>query len=611
MGNTGEDFCDNSLYMCNIFKIQNKPKRSSLSLPRKNINTKNNLSYSAIENEIVLNQSQIENGANTLNMNNSITARSERLKKFILLNSNAKDNDTNKISNIKLKSINKNEEKKKLSIDIKHFLLNNNENLNEKNLSIGEEEEKTINNCISNSIYSNVESIYNNKIDSKQRKESGKGLKEKNKINDKNTELYEESIKTLKSNEKKEKKEKENNNFIQGLKMSSFQYSRRSIIKAQNNNKRFSLIPRKNERNSLIEKNINLNNSYHSIPEVRHQDPNHPLNLLILKRQIKSSLYPLNKKSFNIVTYKEDNSQQYSYFNNGLANGATKYIVDKKNKIIFEGEFENGKPKGYGKFSLVNEGRYYEGIWDNTFLIGIETYKDGTLYIGEFQNNKKEGVGMYRWPDGTIYYGEWKNDNMEGFCYIRFADDRKYEGQMINGVKSGYGEFTWKSIRKYIGNYVNDLKEGFGIYIWNIKTFEIYIGFWYKGKMEGIGMIINGDNKHFGRWSKGKKIEAFKNERDLKLKLKSTEFVLRSSLINQRGAALQNEKMKMETNSSNSNSNNSNNNKNINKKKIEKKITFINEAKIELEKKINFMCQDIKSIKSLILSLFFKSNEFL
>ena len=611
MGNTGEDFCDNSLYMCNIFKIQNKPKRSSLSLPRKNINTKNNLSYSAIENEIVLNQSQIENGANTLNMNNSITVRSERLKKFILINSNAKDNDTNKISNIKLKSINKNEEKKKLSIDIKHFLLNNNENLNEKNLSIGEEEEKTINNCISNSIYSNVESIYNNKIDSKQRKESGKGLKEKNKINDKNTELYEESIKTLKSNEKKEKKEKENNNFIQGLKMSSFQYSRRSIIKAQNNNKRFSLIPRKNERNSLIEKNINLNNSYHSIPEVRHQDPNHPLNLLILKRQIKSSLYPLNKKSFNIVTYKEDNSQQYSYFDNGLANGATKYIVDKNNKIIFEGEFKNGKPKGYGKFSLVNEGRYYEGIWDNTFLIGIETYKDGTLYIGEFQNNKKEGVGMYRWPDGTIYYGEWKNDNMEGFCYIKFADDRKYEGQMINGVKSGYGEFTWKSIRKYIGNYVNDLKEGFGIYIWNIKTFEIYIGFWYKGKMEGIGMIINGDNKHFGRWSKGKKIEAFKNERDLKLKLKSTEFVLRSSLINQRGAALQNEKMKMETNSSNSNSNNSNNNKNINKKKIEKKITYINEAKIELEKKINFMCQDIKSIKSLILSLFFKSNEFL
>ena len=66
----------------------------------------------------------------------------------------------------------------------------------------------------------------------------------------------------------------------------------------------------------------------------------------------------------------------------------------------------------------------------------------------------------------------------------------------------------------------------------------------------------------------------------------------------------------METNSNNNNSN-STNNKNINKKAIEKKISYINEAKIELEKKINFMCQDTKIIKSLILSLFFKSNEFL
>ena len=608
MGNSGGgDLCDNSLYLCNIFKIQNKPKRSSLSLPRKIINAKNNLSYSVIENEIILNQSQIENGANILNMNNLNTVRSERLKKFILINSNSKDNDANNISNIKLKSINKNEEKMKLSSEIKQSLFNN-EILNEKNLSIGEE--KTINNCSSNSIYSYVESTINKKIENKELKETNKDLNKNNNINDKDIELCEESIKSLKSNEKKEKKEQENNNFIKGLKTKNFAYSRKSMIKAQNKGNRFSLLPRIKGKNSIIENNINLNNSFHSIPEVRHQDPNHPLNLLILKRQIKSSLYPLNKKSFNIVTYKEDNSQQYSYFENGLANGVTKYIVDKKNKIIFEGEFKNGNPKGYGKFSLINEERYYEGIWDNTLLIGVETYKDGTLYIGEFQNNKKEGVGMYRWPDGTIYYGEWKNDNMQGFCYIKFADDRKYEGQMNNGVKNGYGEFTWKSIRKYIGNYVNDLKEGFGIYIWNIKTFEIYIGFWYKGKMEGIGMIINGDNKHFGKWSKGKKIEAFKNERDFKLKLKSTESAIRSSLINQRGTALQNEKKNMETNSNNNNSN-STNNKNINKKAIEKKISYINEAKIELEKKINFMCQDTKIIKSLILSLFFKSNEFL
>ena len=111
--------------------------------------------------------------------------------------------------------------------------------------------------------------------------------------------------------------------------------------------------------------------------------------------------------SFNIIIYKEDNSKQYSFFKNGLASGATKYIIDKN--IIFEGEFKDGYPKGYGKFTLLNECRCYEGIWDKSIMIGIESWKDGTLYIGEFKDNKKEGVGMYRWPDGTIYYGELKN----------------------------------------------------------------------------------------------------------------------------------------------------------------------------------------------------------
>ena len=86
---------------------------------------------------------------------------------------------------------------------------------------------------------------------------------------------------------------------------------------------------------------------------------------------------------------------------------------------------------------------------------------------------------------------------MDGFCYINYADDKIYEGEMMNGAKNGYGEFTWKPIRKYIGYYVNDLKEGFGIYIWNIKTFQIYVGFWNKGKMEGIGMMINGKNIYY------------------------------------------------------------------------------------------------------------------
>jgi hypothetical protein len=300
----------------------------------------------------------------------------------------------------------------------------------------------------------------------------------------------------------------------------------------------------------------------------------------------------LNRNSFNIITYKEDSSEQYSFFENGIANGVTKFIINKKYKIVYEGYLEDGFPKGYGKYSLLEEGKFYEGIWDKNLLLGIETWKDSTVYVGEFKNNKKNGIGMYRWPDGTIYSGEWKNDTMEGYCYIRYEDNRKYEGQMMNGLKHGYGEFTWKSTRKYFGHYLNDLKDGFGIYIWNIKTFEVYIGFWYKGKMEGIGMTIKDDRKRYGKWSRGEKIEKFKNDRELQLKYKSTEFIMATNLINQRV------KVSKDNNQIVFNNNNLD--------MFKKRKSIVIEAKAQIEGCINFMCQDLKTIKRIIISFFLK-----
>jgi len=39
---------------------------------------------------------------------------------------------------------------------------------------------------------------------------------------------------------------------------------------------------------------------------------------------------------------------------------------------------------------------------------GIITYSDGSVYVGEFEFNKREGFGKFRWPDKTWYLGEWK-----------------------------------------------------------------------------------------------------------------------------------------------------------------------------------------------------------
>ena len=93
-------------------------------------------------------------------------------------------------------------------------------------------------------------------------------------------------------------------------------------------------------------------------------------------------------------------------------------------------------------------------------------------------------------------------------------------------------------------------------------------------------MMINGKKIYYGKWSKGVKIEQFKNKRDLKLKYKSTDLKMASGLINN----LVNNAIKKNTR---------------------------NEAKIQLEKCINLMCNDYNEIKNFIINIFIKTNESL
>jgi hypothetical protein len=42
---------------------------------------------------------------------------------------------------------------------------------------------------------------------------------------------------------------------------------------------------------------------------------------------------------------------------------------------------------------------------------GKGTYKwgDGRMFVGEYQDDRKNGDGMYLWADGRAYNGQWLN----------------------------------------------------------------------------------------------------------------------------------------------------------------------------------------------------------
>ena len=67
------------------------------------------------------------------------------------------------------------------------------------------------------------------------------------------------------------------------------------------------------------------------------------------------------------------------------------------------GDWENGKRHGEGSYAhKVSE-------WESD------------LYVGEFIDDKKEGVGLYTFTDGVRYYGSFQKDQMHGkgvFLYL-------------------------------------------------------------------------------------------------------------------------------------------------------------------------------------------------
>ena len=209
------------------------------------------------------------------------------------------------------------------------------------------------------------------------------------------------------------------------------------------------------------------------------------------------------KEGFGKMIFR-DHSIVLSYFHQNFAEGIT-FFNDKPEDTEFYGYYHLSKPDGYGIFK--QEGVIQEGDWKNNQLNGIgrEYSESDTYYQGDFENCAKHGIGIYRWSDGTIYKGEWVNNQMTGFGLVIYNDDKIYIGEVSNGAMHGYGEFYWGGDgKKYFGFYENDVKSGFGTYVWSINPLQAYVGFWEKGKMNGIGVRVKGSKVKYGHWKNGK-----------------------------------------------------------------------------------------------------------
>ena len=144
---------------------------------------------------------------------------------------------------------------------------------------------------------------------------------------------------------------------------------------------------------------------------------------------------------------------------------------------------------------------------------GTYTYSDGTKYIGEFRDGKKQGRGILIFGKqsqftGDKYIGEFKNDKYNGQGIFTFSVNSKFSGDKYIGgfkdnKKNGYGIYTYADGSKYVGEYRNDKKSGHGSY--TLADGSNYTGEWKDDQANGRGTFSYPDGKSYsGEYKNGK-----------------------------------------------------------------------------------------------------------
>ncbi len=100
-------------------------------------------------------------------------------------------------------------------------------------------------------------------------------------------------------------------------------------------------------------------------------------------------------------------------------------------------KIEAGNPNNL-KQCPVNPNAWFNKCW------GSITFDNGVKYVGEWKNNKENGLGTYTYPSGSKYVGEFKDGegNGLGTFYSRgktFGENYMYVGEFKHNMFHGRG----------------------------------------------------------------------------------------------------------------------------------------------------------------------------
>lgn len=183
------------------------------------------------------------------------------------------------------------------------------------------------------------------------------------------------------------------------------------------------------------------------------------------------------------------------------------YTVYKKNKLanpsIFDViHFNKNKSKIILSYKS-NKGLYFSADYNNISNVYID--KEGkTKNLGIIKKtgkssgciagNCESGFGVYKFLNGTLYLGEFKNSRKNGVGYEKYNNGEEYYGEYLNNNRNGYGIYDWApnskvKISKYVGQWVVNKMEGKGTYYFGENQFNA--GFYKDNKLTELITTTN------------------------------------------------------------------------------------------------------------------------
>ena len=155
------------------------------------------------------------------------------------------------------------------------------------------------------------------------------------------------------------------------------------------------------------------------------------------------------------------------------------------------------RENGYGLMRYTNE-----DIYEGPFVAGMRqgengrmTYASTASYIGEWENDKRNGTGTYTYANGDVYTGAWVQNEMTGsgkMTYAAGGNYDNYDGLWANGKWNGQGTLTLNNQDSLAGVWAQNVLS-YGTYCWKLSGDE-YTGAIVNGKAESTSaMVKRGD----------------------------------------------------------------------------------------------------------------------